>query len=204
MNGKKRLYRLTIAPSERIAQASIGHGNQYGTQDRFDEVVSAIHEVGSLIPVAQILGVNGTAIVRYRDASGLATHLVGPGGDPTRFTISNGHNFELLHFDLAGFGPAIAPDDFQTTMFVRSEQRVSLADVVELLGGLRKLSGRGGLTVWVRPDAWFLDALQFPLLYPFDPELRLPNRAEFTLVGKVGCGISTSGEITCSGQHFRP
>lgn len=199
----KKLYRLILAPTEAAALAAAVHTNEY-ERDPFKQAVATIGKSGFPLPVAEVIGVGPSAVMRYRDGERLEIRNWGPIKNPLLFKLSNGAEFELLHFHVAGSAEMLKKDGFHLGLYFRSRESVSLAMTVALLKQVRAWIPAGIIEVNLRPDPWFFESPSYPLIYVFDRNLRIPTEAEFRLAGSANCAMLDGFKIRCSGQNFVP
>jgi hypothetical protein len=127
---------------------------------------------------------------------------------PRNITLIAGNvSFELLHFTLTEPGPALRPSDYALRVYLRTSPRVSIAACIAATRTLAESTGaHQRLSVEIRPDAWFMEAFDFPAVYPFQNSLIPPNEFQFTVRAHVTCGYGPSpyAEVQCSGTNFYP
>lgn len=197
--GKHKLFRLTVGTNPNSVKRALHHGNDVATFDRtIQEIKGGLDQS---LPIAQIWGIGDSAVMCFRTHEGFTSTQIGP-LDTTHVTAHSGNKFRILHFNLTGVVPH--SKNYQLRVFLKSVNVLSLADSVAVLNDLRHRIGVTVFTVEIRPDEWFLESPDFPLLFPFTKSWTVPNEADFRLPGYITCGYQSKQGIKCSGSGFRP
>lgn len=198
----KRLARLTIGTSQEAVIRSLfkmsGHPSYASTVDEIAEY----HLPNT--PIARIL------VLKTRVS--FATRPNMPGSVmprlPQNITFVAGNvSFELLHFTLSEPGPALSSSAYSLRVYLRASPRVSIAACIAATRVLAETTGiYQRLSVEIRPDRWFMDAFDFPALYPFQNSLLPPSELEFSIRAHVTCGFGRgqNADVECSGTNFYP
>ena len=135
-------------------------------------------------PFAEMLAIDGDAILRFRDVDGRTTKVVLQGKNPLTAEVP-GATVEILHF---GFVDSTRPLAYPPLdIFVKSKPLLD-ADAGRTL--LRLLEGRfHGFTVSLlaREDTWFVNDWNFPFFFPFGEDGTPPSEEMYTQTRTLRC-----------------
>jgi hypothetical protein len=202
MAPRMKLARLTIGTSEDTINRTWLHGTPYdNSYESTKEEVRRLHLPA--LPVARLIIVDKSGLLSFRDTKGLTERLIAGTKDPTRLRAL-GTTFQLLHLQLTKPGPALKPPCYSLVVYLKASPTVSITACLAVLEQIRKLTVACHLDIVVRPDTWFLEDFYFPALFPFQRDLAMPNKAQFTLAPRVSCGFTERTGVHCAGRSFRP
>jgi hypothetical protein len=154
-------------------------------------------------PIARVLSINGNVLLSYRDSSGLTEEVL-HGSDPSRFRIDD-FEFELLHLTFTKGTAAVAERmRYGLTFYLRVSPKVSLGATVAAARRQASLVKVNNVSVFVRPDPWFLESDDYPAYPAFVKKLSDPNAGQYELAPYTSCTFQHSHGITCSGRGFQP
>jgi hypothetical protein len=200
-HGRYALFRLTVAPTAQAAYRALSHGNDRAT---YNLTVAELKRLGlPLAPVGQLLGIGQSAVMLFRDGDLYSRQILGGGPDPTMLSVRGGKRFQLLHFHITESKQA-DPKIYSLRIFLKCDRPVSIAACISATKLLAQRFAVRPLLIEIRPDEWFVESPEFPALYPFTRDLRIPTEGEFRLAPSVSCGQGDDRDLTCSGTTFRP
>jgi hypothetical protein len=147
---------------------------------------------------AEMISIQGNAVLGVRRADGSFTRLVLAGSDPTKFT-SGGVSFEVLHLSprtISRFECAGVPGTVQPLANVRTNETLTPEVCRRAFEVLAKILGSERLFASFRNDHWFLCG-PFPLLYMFaEPQVPPPERTYGESLSFT-CGFDCDGPSSC-------
>lgn len=200
------LYRLTFATNEEDLQWS-----HWGYDPRHDTYSSILDELNKAPlptkPMARLLGIQGSALLSFRDANGLTEKVLLGSKDPTKFFV-NGVENRLIHFKLIE-GSLTMPrrSRYYLALFIvvgkDPAALLSISACFEATKHFLQLTKVPNLNVCFRPDTWFLDC-EGPRLYRFVKDFKIINAAQYVQVSHASCGKSPVGPMSCGGNKILP
>jgi hypothetical protein len=198
----KRLARLTIGTSQEAVMRTLFKMTNHPSYASTIDNIAQYHLPDT--PIARVLVLqNRTSFAARPNMPGNALSRL-----PQNVTFAAWNvSFQLLHFTLTEPGPALRSSDYSLRVYLRASPRVSIAACIAATRVLAKMTGTyHQLLVEIRPDAWFMENIDFPAVYPFQNSLIPPNELEFGVRGNVMCGFgpSPNTDVQCSGTNFYP
>jgi len=146
-------------------------------------------------PVAELLLIESSAIMRMRNLDGHIVRKVLRGTNPLLMGVEGGQ-FELIHLTLySGF-----EDRGQLYAYLVTEKPLVKHQIAEVTKKLIEALGEELHGVYVRNDSWFIRQGDFPVIYPFETRRRAPPIEEYRASPEVWCG-SHKNDIACSGTN---
>jgi hypothetical protein len=209
--GTNSILLLTMGENELEVRASLYHECgpiQSGGQPTSEKIANFLQDVTRAgqpkRPLARLMALGRNAVLAYRDGGGLSERLLAGTRDPTQMAIA-GVVCRLLHISVSEAGKAIRDTDrYGVRFYFRASPRVSHANCVSLLKRLAALTRIRYIDVEMRPDAWFIESSDYPLVPVFTQDVRPPNAAEYLLAPHLSCGLDNRGRVRCSGSNFEP
>lgn len=143
-------------------------------------------------PYAELLAINGNAVLRMRDPEGMVSSRVIAGRNPLQISIGVYH-YEIVHFDLRDWpGPKVE-------VYARTEAPLAPDPGIALLRALKPLFARcRSLSLYLRNDAWFVHEPNFPYLYPFESNEPRPIEEEYRKTLTLTCQRRGDNGPECS------
>ena len=140
---------------------------------------------------AEMISINGEAVLRMRDGSGKVTKKVLTEHDPLKVVIA-GDMFEIIYL---GFS-APAPFTLQRVdAYVRTSASLKPESGLDLLRKLDQVFPGYEVSVFVRDDPWFIYQPSYPFFNPFVEEPTPPTDPDH-LAPTLQCG-HWSGAPSC-------
>lgn len=145
-------------------------------------------------PVAEMIAINGNAVLRVRDRAGDIQRVVLAGNDPLRVRVA-GTAIEILHI---AFPSAEGVFRSRETLefYARRSGPLSLNEAVEVTRVLRDATG-GRIDLSVRADSWFVASEHFPIVSIFEP-ITEPPRYESLVQNKTIYCIGAVRDVRCA------
>jgi hypothetical protein len=158
-------------------------------------------------PVAAVTVAGKECALQVRDKSGAITKLTMTDRDPLIMT-NRRDQYEFLHLTggyVDGRLRETEGDRVRVTVFLEAKSDSGVVLAPEVWLSLSKLLGTKALWVNVRPDHWFIDDSDFPVLYPFrSPVATPPTLGEtrlhpsswcFANFRGLHCGLATTKDV---------
>lgn len=197
--GRYAFYRLTIGTSDVATRYALHFGHEGTT---FIETVKALNAGGFPSgPLAQLVGIGSSALIVERVGGKLIRKALGDNAEPDLFVTKSGRRYRLLHFHLHLPGPNV---DALLKFFMEGENGVAVSDCADILATLTDLTKGTFLNVALRPDTWFFENDDYPILYPFTEPLRIPKEIEYSLAPYVTCYYTKLNGVSCTAQSALP
>lgn len=176
-NANLRMIRLTIVPDEKPATYSplgCDHCDPYRFWRMEWDAISPV-----TFPVAELLSIEGNAILRYRDRSGTVSVTVLKGSDPRQIRIGDFRG-KIIHVGMHGRVESPLPQ-----LYV-----VGIGTIPSKAGALyaRELARRLGVyESWIelRADPWFINEIWTPFFPLFDAADLPPSEEAFKATDPV-------------------
>jgi hypothetical protein len=149
----------------------------------------------SLKPVAEMIAIGRSAILRLRDQHGVVSETVLSGKNPLVFE-SRGSRFEVLHF---AFGRPGLHSLERADVYARTDHPLDPEAGLGLLHTFQAMFPDMAVSVFVRNDAWFIYEQSFPFFYPFGEGMEPSSDEAFIGTHTLRCG-TWSGSAACSLQ----
>lgn len=189
-NGAKRMVRLTIVPDQKAATYSLvgcDHCDPYRFwRMQWDPVSRA------LFSIAELMSIEGNAVLRYRDDTGAVSVTVIQGKDPRSITIGN-YQGRIIHIGM--HGTIKSP---LAQLYVVGAGSISARDGAPYA---RDLAARLGVREsWIefRADPWFINEIWTPFFPLFDTSGPVPTEEEFKTTKTPFCSYFTPENNDCS------
>ncbi len=167
-NAKPKMIRLTLVPDEKPAtytRFGCDHCNPYGFWRAQWDQISAV-----TFPIAELMSIEGNAILRYRNESGVVSILVLQGSDPRELRVG-GYQGKIIHVAMQGRIDSPLPH-----LYVVGSGTISSKDGAYYA---RALAARLGVSeAWIefRADPWFINEIWTPFFPLFDTSDSAPKR----------------------------
>lgn len=154
-----------------------------------------MHDLARQTPneVAEVISIEGNAVLRMRDATGSLTRRVLVGRDPLQREVL-GQHVEVVYIVFSnGFR-----GDMARSVGVYALMPGPLTEQVglELLGQLDRLFTGLQVSVVIRNDSWFIYSAGYPFLNPFVNDGVPPSDVEYDQTKTLVCGHWT-GTSSC-------
>ncbi len=166
----ERLSRLELsrAKSQRVAHSRF-YGSNGGEQcPKLDHITERdwrdLYERTSRLPneIAELISIDGNAVLRFRNASGQVEKRILSGRDPLVQTI-RGKTFEVIY--LAEW---LGRYDGTVRLYIRTAAPVSVEDGTELLARMQNVFPKPlSVQLYIRNDEWFMQESYYPYSNPF-------------------------------------
>jgi len=199
--GGFRLLRLTIGVSEEDVSRSLNHCCIPGARDEFGYYLARLQKEGlPRLPIARLIATRAGALLSYRDARGVVERVIEGRGDPTRF-LAGGIDYRMLHFYIPH--GAKSGDGLPHVQIYLHAKTISMSSVLLAMKQLEQRLGLAEIGIAARLSPWLLGFDQCPEVPRFEEKLALPNPLRDRFAPMLSCS-QVHGEISCSGDRFRP
>ena len=155
-----------------------------------------IHDDAASLPneLAEMISINGEAILRTRDASGRLTRKVLTQHDPFKIAIE-GDAFEIVYLSVSTSAPFTLQ---RVDAYMRTTASLKPESGLDLLRELDQVFPGYEVSVFVKNDLWFINQPSYPFFNPFVEE-PTPPAAGDRLTPTLQCG-HWSGTPSCKSQ----
>jgi hypothetical protein len=189
-NTRRKMIRLTLVPDEKPATYSrfgCSHCDPYRFWRAQWDAISAV-----TFPVAELMSIEGNAILRYRDRNGAVSMIVLQGSDPREIRIGD-FTGKIIQVGMHGRIESPLPH-----LYVVGIGTISSKD-----GALyaRELATRLAVhEAWIelRADPWFIDEIWTPFFPLFDTSGSPPTEEAFKATKTPYCFYFTRSNNKCS------
>ena len=155
------------------------------TYDGWLSTFKLLMSIGS--DAAQVIGFNGSSVLRTRDGQTVTTRLLSGDSDPLVWNVS-GKRFVIVHVAITDVGI------FPVKVFAKALQRVDQAGVETLFDRMNERLNGVVSHLSVREDSWFAAEVGFPVGFPFDVA-GPPTVEEWDRLPVVRCGNYPQGKV---------
>ncbi len=152
---------------------------------------------GQLV-AADVIALNGDAVLRLRSADGSFSKRILSGRDPTQFSVE-GTPFEILIVGgrrMTRFEVCATPGAIEPRLYVRTEAKLTQVLCEQATGSLAKTLRTKYVRVEFRNDHWFPCSF-FPVVYPFFPPEPPPSESAYRNSVTFTCSITCEGQAHC-------
>jgi hypothetical protein len=143
-------------------------------------------------PMAELLVLNGAAIMRVRSLDGTVSRKILKLTDPLNFKTEH-HSFEIIHFTLLHQLHKVVPRFFLIGLVPISKD--GAMEATEYIANLLKLNE---VSVEIRLDPWFITEETFPVTYVFQSAFNPPSAETYKVSPQVGCWLENK-VLKCHG-----
>ncbi|HME08681.1 MAG TPA: hypothetical protein VKG25_16615 [Bryobacteraceae bacterium] len=196
---KKQLAKLSLSTNvfDFLKLEFHGHpaGGDYDYTNALAELKSGYPFRG---PVARVLKLGRWAVLDYRGDATHFTEKVLEGTRDEAALSAGGSRYAVLDFELTG------TNAFFLDVYLRSTSGLSAGDAASIARRLFEELAPGMLTAHFRTDTWFLEANYFPLLFPFTPDIPVPQAYQYLGRPDLSCKVEFGSRVACSGRNFQP
>jgi hypothetical protein len=175
------LERLSLIELSRANAQRVAHSRFYGSKGgepwpKPDHITESgwreLYERTSQLPneIAELISIDGNAILRFRNASGQVEKRVLAGNDPLIQTIG-GKTYEILYL-----GEWLGRYEGTIRLYVRTAAPLSVEEGTELLARMQNLFPKPlSVQLYIRNDEWFMEESYYPYSNPFIPNGPVPS-----------------------------
>jgi len=189
-NINRKMIRLTLVPDEKPAtypRVGCDHCDPYRFWRMQWDAISAV-----TFPVAELMSIDGNAVLRYRDKSGAVSAVVLQGLDPRPLRVGN-YEGRIIHVAMHGRIESPLP-----RLYVVGSGTISSKDGASYA---RDLAARLGVREsWIefRADPWFINEIWTPFFPLFDTSGPVPTEEAFKETKTPYCCYFTPANNGCS------
>ncbi len=151
-----------------------------------------------VLPGADAIAIDGNATMRVRDAQGKVSSQVLAGKDPLMLSLK-GTSFEIIHISASSILAEyqdVPGETLEIHFFVRTDSRPTVGRARLLTKHLIAQTGYRNISVSIRKDPWFIEDSDFPYVYRFLPDVRVPSFAGYRKAPEARC-YSHSRRLNC-------
>lgn len=189
-NAKLKMIRLTLVPDERPAtytRLGCDHCDPYRFwRAQWDQISTVT------FPVAELMSIEGNAILRYRNESGVVSTLVLQGSDPRTLRVG-GYQGKIIHVAMHGRIDSPLP-----RLYVVGSGTISSKDGAYYATELAARLGVSEAWIEFRVDPWFINEIWTPFFPLFDTSDSAPTEEVFKKTKMPYCFYFTPTNNKCS------
>lgn len=189
-NAKMKMIRLILVPDEKPAtytRFGCDHCDPYRFWRSQWDVISAV-----IFPVAELMSIEGNAIIRYRDKSGAVSVVVIQGSDPRPIRVGN-YEGRIIHLAMQGRIDSPLPELYVVGTGILSSNDARSYDMT-----LAKRLGVSESSIQFRSDPWFINEIWTPFFPLFDASGPAPTEEMFKKTKTPYCFYFTPTNNRCS------
>lgn len=147
---------------------------------------------GQQRPQAEIIAINGNAVLRVRDAAGKISTKALAGSNPLIVELGP-RTYTIGHIAV----PESAASFQNIYVYLQTEGALSEEDGLELYKRFVRVFSGLDVSVFVRNDMWFIRQMTFPFVIPYSADMNPPTLAEYTASKTLECS-RVGGSASCS------
>jgi hypothetical protein len=150
--------------------------------------------------VADVIAINGNAVLRVRSVTGVISRAVLKGADPTVFSLA-GAPVEVLMLSgraISDFEGCSIPRGIAPIAYLQTPAPLSLDLCRRAMAEFTKKIGAKRLHVSLRNDPWFICGGNFPIIYPFANLGEPPREQDYYRSRTFTCSVECDGTIACT------
>ena len=193
-NANFRMIRLTLVPDERPATYSglgCDHCEPYSFWRRQWDAISPV-----TFAVAELMSIEGNAVVRFRDKSGVVSSAVLRGSDPRALRVGD-YQGRVIHVEMHGRIESPLPQ-----LYVVGSGRISSKEGAAYAKDLAARLGVRESWIEFRADPWFINEIWTPFFPLFDAAGPVPTEGAFKETKTPYCFYFTPTNNKCSWDGF--
>jgi len=145
-------------------------------------------------PTAEMVSVNGNAVLRVQDINGRETEKSLAGNNPLRFEL-DGASFEVLVINSRPAAPLDAcKPSLSMSVYVKSSAPLDLKKTDDATREIAGLFRSKSIVTNFRNDTWFISFGGFPVIYPFSTDTTPPTEDAYNASRAFTCYLSCQSE----------